>query len=65
VIIDADQRAVQWLALDAGGYRPIDHSHLIDLGPEQLAELIDWLAGALAPDTLCGEWAQSQKRPGS
>ncbi len=44
VIIDPDTRTVQWLALADGAYRPIDHSRLIDLGPKQLAELIDWPA---------------------
>ncbi len=43
LIIDPAQRVVHWLALDAQGeYQPVRQSGLIDLGPAQLAEQIDW-----------------------
>jgi hypothetical protein len=43
LIVDPDQRAVRWLALDEhGDYQPVQHSGLIDLGPAQLAEELDW-----------------------
>lgn len=42
LILDPEQRTVHWLALTNGKYSPIEHSNLIDLGREQLAELIVW-----------------------
>ncbi len=42
LIVDPEERAVHWLGLDAGEYRPIERSGLIDLGSDQLAERIDW-----------------------
>jgi Uma2 family endonuclease len=42
LILDPEQHAVHWLALGDGNYSPIEHSSLIDLGREQLAEQIDW-----------------------
>jgi Uma2 family endonuclease len=42
LILDPAERAVHWLALTDGEYRPIEHSGLIDLGPNELAEQIDW-----------------------
>ena len=42
LIIDPRQRSVSWLGLDGEGYRPIERSGLIDLGPSELAERIDW-----------------------
>jgi len=44
LIVDPDERAVHWLALDEvqGEYRATDCSRLIDLGPAQLAGQIDW-----------------------
>jgi len=42
LIIDPDKRTVAWLALREGGYRAIERSGLIDLGPAELADLIDW-----------------------
>jgi Uma2 family endonuclease len=45
VIIDPEQRRVDWLGLAPGGeYVPIERSKLIDLGPAQLAEQLDWPA---------------------
>ncbi len=42
LIVDPVKRTVDWLALEHGDYRAVDHSRLIDLGPAQLAEAIDW-----------------------
>jgi Uma2 family endonuclease len=46
LIVDPQQRSVEWLSLDEGGYRPVARSGLIDLGADELAEAIDWPAGA-------------------
>jgi len=42
LIVDPEEHAVHWLGLTDGEYRPIDRSGLIDLGPTELAEQIDW-----------------------
>jgi Uma2 family endonuclease len=42
LIVDPQERSVDWLALSSGEYRPVEHSSLIDLGPDELAEQIDW-----------------------
>ena len=42
LILDPEARTVQWLALTGGEYKPVEHSGLIDLGPDQLSRLIDW-----------------------
>ncbi len=42
LILDPDKRSVDWLALTDGEYGPIARSGLIDLGPGELAEQIDW-----------------------
>jgi Uma2 family endonuclease len=42
LILDPEERAVHWLGLAGGEYRPIERSGLIDLGPDELAEQIDW-----------------------
>jgi Uma2 family endonuclease len=42
LILDPAKRSVDWLGLTDGEYRPIERSTLIDLGPGQLAEQIDW-----------------------
>jgi Uma2 family endonuclease len=42
LIVDPAERAVHWLTLTGGEYRPIERSSLIDLGPSDLAEHIDW-----------------------
>jgi len=42
LIVNPADRRVSWLALDRGEYRPVEHSNLIDLGPADLAERIDW-----------------------
>jgi len=42
LIVDPQQRTVEWLALERGEYRPVERSRLITLGPAELAERIDW-----------------------
>jgi Uma2 family endonuclease len=42
LIIDPQEHAVHWLGLNDGEYKPIERSGLIDLGPVELAERIDW-----------------------
>jgi hypothetical protein len=42
LIVDPTERAVMWLALGEGEYRPVARSGLIELGPTELAEQIDW-----------------------
>jgi Uma2 family endonuclease len=42
LIIDPAEHAVHWLGLDGGEYLPIERSGLIDLGPSEVAEQIDW-----------------------
>jgi Uma2 family endonuclease len=44
LIVDPQKRTVDWLTLEEGDYRPIERSGLIDLGPGELAEQIDWPA---------------------
>ena len=41
LIVNPQERSVDWLALERGEYRPVRRS-LIDLGPAVLAERIDW-----------------------
>jgi Uma2 family endonuclease len=43
LIVDSEKRQVDWLALTpAGEYAPIERSRLIDLGPAELGERLDW-----------------------
>ncbi len=42
LIVDPAERSVHWLALAGGEYREAEPSGLIDLGPTELAERIDW-----------------------
>jgi Uma2 family endonuclease len=42
LIVDPQSRQVHWQALHGHEYHPIEHSRLIDLGPQSLAEQIDW-----------------------
>jgi Uma2 family endonuclease len=42
LIIDPAERSVDWLGLNRGEYQPIERSTLIDLGPIELAEQVDW-----------------------
>ncbi len=42
LIVDPDKRSVDWLGLTGDEYKPIERSALIDLGPSELHERIDW-----------------------
>jgi hypothetical protein len=42
LIMDPDKRSVDWLALERGEYRAVERSVLIELGPSELIERIDW-----------------------
>lgn len=42
LIVDPQERIVDWRALHDGEYRPIARSRLIELGPDELADRIDW-----------------------
>jgi hypothetical protein len=42
LIVDPSDRTIHWLALSDDGYREVQRSGLIDLGPSELAERIDW-----------------------
>lgn len=42
LIVDHEERSVEWLALEGGEYAPIERSALIELGPAELAGRIDW-----------------------
>lgn len=42
LIVDPAERKVTWLALREGEYRSVQRSGLIELGPTELAEQIDW-----------------------
>jgi Putative restriction endonuclease len=44
LIVDPEKRAIDWRALDAGTgtYQAIERSALIELGPAELTERIDW-----------------------
>ena len=47
LIVDPEKRRVDWLGLEpAGEYAPIERSRLIELGPAELAERLDWPAPA-------------------
>ena len=42
LIVDPKKHEVQWLALRGDHYEPIERSGLIELGPKELAERIEW-----------------------
>jgi Uma2 family endonuclease len=42
LLVDPAERTVTWLALHDGEYRPVERSRLIELGPTELAERLDW-----------------------
>ena len=42
LIVDPQERAISWLALEDGEYRPVEHSALLELGAQGLAEQLDW-----------------------
>ena len=42
LIVDPGERKVHWFELANGKYSTVQHSDLIDLGPDELCEQIDW-----------------------
>jgi len=42
LLVDPAERTVTWLALREGAYASVDRSGLIELGPSELAEQLDW-----------------------
>jgi Uma2 family endonuclease len=42
LIVDPDTQQIHWLGLTAARYEPIERSTLIELGPTELAQRIDW-----------------------
>lgn len=42
LIVDPDKKSVEWLRLADGKYGRTEHSDLIDLGPAELTQRIDW-----------------------
>jgi hypothetical protein len=42
LIVDPQERTVNWLGLAGEEYRPIERSGLVDLGAGDLAEQLDW-----------------------
>jgi Uma2 family endonuclease len=44
LIVDPQKETVDWPSLSGEDYEPLDRSALIELGPAQLAERLDWPA---------------------
>jgi Uma2 family endonuclease len=45
IVVDPDLRTIRWLALTfAAGYGDVERSALIDLGPDELADRLNWPA---------------------
>jgi hypothetical protein len=42
LIVDPQDKTVSWMALEAGEYKHLKRSRLIELGPAELADRIDW-----------------------
>lgn len=42
LIVDPDRRSVEWLRLAGETYERTERSNLIDLGPAELTQRIDW-----------------------
>jgi Uma2 family endonuclease len=42
LIVDPQERSVHWLGLAEGEYREVERSGLVELGPAELAERIEW-----------------------
>ena len=42
LIVDPQERTVNWLGLSDAEYRPIERSGLVDLAAGDLAEQLDW-----------------------
>ena len=45
LIVDPQKRSVDWLALKEGEYRPVRRSGVIEFGPAELHDEIDWPSG--------------------
>jgi len=45
VTVDPRGQMVHWLGLAGGEYQPLERSQLIELGPAELAQRIDWPDG--------------------
>jgi Uma2 family endonuclease len=43
LIVDPRKHTVDWLQLQDGEYKAVEHSSLIDMGPSELITQIDWL----------------------
>ncbi|HTR72604.1 MAG TPA: Uma2 family endonuclease, partial [Solirubrobacteraceae bacterium] len=44
LIVDPATHRIDWLALEEGAYEPTERSRLIELGPHELGERIEWPA---------------------
>lgn len=44
LIVDPQQRQAQWQAIEDGEYCPVKRSRVIDLGPDELMQRLDWPA---------------------
>jgi Uma2 family endonuclease len=42
LVIDPQKRTVDWLALKDGQYQPVERSAVIELGPRELHDQLDW-----------------------
>jgi Uma2 family endonuclease len=42
LIVDPSDQTVTWLALRDGEYRSVSHSRLVELGPDELGDRLDW-----------------------
>jgi Putative restriction endonuclease len=42
LIVDPRERSISWLELKDGEYTPVERSGLVDLGPDELTQQIDW-----------------------
>jgi len=64
VIVDPEQRSVEWLALHEGRYAPVQRSGLIDLARAALADRIDWPPsdprGSHGPQSPPLSWGRGQ-----
>jgi Uma2 family endonuclease len=52
LIVDPQERSVNWLGLADGEYRAVEHSGLIDMTAQGLAEQLDWPEDAGLPAQL-------------
>jgi Uma2 family endonuclease len=42
LIVDPQEKSVSWMGLQAGEYKHLNRSRLIELGPAESAKRIDW-----------------------